>query len=153
MCTDITFRLFARDTSNTLILHPDGPCDTKTETYVILTPCPPGFKLNINRCMCEEGLLQQKVIKCDANTLLFERLENSWISPKWDSQNYIGFVYHPHCPPGYCKPESEVIYFTFSPNVSDPLCSSNRTGFLCGACREDYSLTLNSFNCRVCDNS
>ena len=42
-----------------------------------------------------------------------------------------GFSLHPHCPFEFCKTGEELI---FSIQNIDFQCSSNRFGFLCGAC-------------------
>ncbi len=159
VCTNITFRLNTEDVDKTLIVYPGGPCgntdNTRRETHIILTLCPPGFDQKGGECVCQERLTNlSDTIKCDVDTAEIERPGNSWINPIfYHNGSYIGFILYEDCPLGFCKPEKEKISFRFQPNVSDIQCSSNRTGMLCGACRGNHSLTLNKFNCKVCDNS
>ena len=157
VCTTVTFHIFTNDTNKTLALYPDGPCgntnNTRLESGVIFTPCPPGFVLEGNRCECEDRLLKlNSSLRCDIDTSEIERPGNSWMNPIFENQSYIGFILHRDCPLGYCKPETEKTIFRFTPNISDIQCSSNRTGMLCGACTMGHSLTLNKFHCRSCNN-
>lgn len=159
-CTGIGFRIFTvlEDTDETLILYPDGPCgnteNTRRMIHVILEPCPAGFSLKGTHCVCEDRLLElNRDNKCDVDTALIERPGNSWTKAIWnENESYNGFILHPNCPFSYCKEEHENTMISFSSNASDDQCDSNRSGILCGACKESHSLTLTNFHCKVCGN-
>ena len=59
-----------------------------------------------------------------------------------------GFIRHPFCPLDYCTTESKYI------NLRDPdkQCNVNRSGLLCGKCKEGFSLVLGSSQCKECSN-
>lgn len=162
-CTIVDFKVFTaqNESSKQLVMFPDGPCGNiaATRTFVDLTieDCPPGFDLVDTRCTCEERLLT--VIKnetlCNIDTELIERPTNSWIKPLFDKNlsSYLGFVWNPRCRTVYCRQEREAdpILLNFSNPNSDDQCTENRTGILCGACKEGHSLILSNFNCEICD--
>ena len=50
---------------------------------------------------------------------------------------------HPNCPFHYCVNHTVV----FSLNNTDMQCAQNRSGLLCGRCKEGYSLVLGTFQC------
>ena len=58
-------------------------------------------------------------------------------------------ILHPHCPFYYCVNNT----VTFSLNNSDIQCAYNRSGHLCGACKNNYSLMLGTDHCKQCTNS
>lgn len=163
-CTNIEFQVFAGQGENAkeLVMFPDGPCgniaNTRTFVDITLEDCPPGFDLVGTRCTCEKRLL--RVIKnetlCNIDTGLIQRPSNSWIKPIWDKNlsNYLGFIWNPQCRTVYCKQETggNPILLNFSNPDSDDQCAENRTGILCGACKQGHSLILSSFDCELCDN-
>ena len=61
----------------------------------------------------------------------------------------INLILHPHCPFDYCVNDTVV----FSLNNTDIQCANNRSGLLCGMCKESYSLVLGSSHCKKCTNS
>ena len=157
-CTNVGISLLAGEhvTNKTLYLYPDGPCGNTVRARIAvettLEECPPGFVLSHEHCDCEKRLMDEGNITCDINNGTILRRGNAWIQPIWNNSNYLGFIWHPNCPLGYCKSSQEPIHLDFStPETSDSLCSENRHGLLCGACRQNYSLTLHNFSCKVCE--
>ena len=65
---------------------------------------------------------------------------------------WVGFnnelILHPHCPFDYCVNKPVV----FALNNTDLQCAYNRSGLLCGRCKESYSLVLGTSQCRKCTN-
>ena len=162
-CTNVGVRVFARVDvgSDTLKLYPeDRPCDNIAISLVInLGDCPPGFDLVKDRCDCERRLselINAETIKkttCDVDSETISRPGNAWVQPIWNHSKYLGFIWHPDCPLGYCKSTQEPIRLNFSNlSTSDSLCAKNHTGMLCGACKQNYSLTLHDYTCRECEN-
>ena len=158
-CSDIGFRLFTEEEYIVLTLVPDGPCDDVSGVHktveVTLEPCPPGFELARNHCKCEKRLLElNSSNNCDIDTGLVERPGNSWIQPILDEkQGYRGFILSKECPYDYCIPPStNTVLLNFSSEINDGQCVTNRAGKLCGGCKDGYSLTLNNFECKICQN-
>ena len=160
-CTNVGISLLADEhvSNKTLYLYPDGPCGNtaraRIAVVITLEKCPPGFDLSLDHCDCEKRLLSlinEGNITCDINNEVISRPGNAWIQPIWNDSIYLGFIWHPNCPLGYCKSSQEPIHLDFSiPDTSDSLCSENRHGLLCGACRQNYSLSLHDLSCNLCE--
>ena len=56
---------------------------------------------------------------------------------------------HRDCPLGYCQGESDTISLAHP----DEQCANNRSGVICGACRDNYSIALGSSRCLDCTSS
>ena len=64
-----------------------------------------------------------------------------------------GYLIHPYCPYGYCKPSDVVVEINLNNyNGADTQCTNNRSGILCGTCYPFHSLSLGSSHCIVCPN-
>ena len=157
-CTNVGISLLADEhvSNKTLYLYPDGPCGnvarTRIAVEIMLEECPPGFDLIRDHCDCEERLMNEGNITCDISSGTISRRGNVWIQPIWNNSTYLGFIWHPNCPLGHCKSSLELINLDFSiPDTSDSLCSENRHGLLCGACKQNYSLSLYNYSCKLCD--
>ena len=81
---------------------------------------------------------------------VFRKGTNSWITYINDTDP-SGFVIYPNCPFDYCKPQTENVTINFNlPKGANSQCSFDRTGVLCGGCKEDFSLSLASSRCVPC---
>ena len=107
-----------------------------------LTSCPLGFELSntTKLCDCEELRHTTTTIACDATTNTITRQGNIWIG------NISDCVVYTPCPFDYCN----TAQVNFSLTDPDPQCALNRTGILCGRCRDGLSLALGSNNCIQC---
>ena len=157
-CTNVGISLLAGEqvSNKTIYLYPDGPCgnmaSARIAVEITLEECPPGFDLVRDRCDCEERLRDEENITCDISNGTISRRGNVWIQPIWNDSTYLGLIRHPNCPLGFCKSSQGPIQLDFLiPETSDSLCSENRHGLLCGACRQNYSLSLHDFSCKVCE--
>ena len=96
-------------------------------------------------CVCDD-VIRKLDIQCDINSQSFSHKDGVWI----DYYQLDGYsetiLYHPHCPFDYCA--REWTNFTF--NSTDKQCTHNRSGLICGACKEGYSLTLGGSKCTQC---
>ena len=150
-CTDISYRLFTPDSSENLVLYPDGPCrDTgfaRRIVQVTLLDCPDGFNLSGASCVCDERLLPFTTT-CNVDDDSIERMGAFWISPSLDNGTYLGLIIYPRCPFDYCV--TEAVNVTL--NNPDLQCAYNRTGILCGSCASNLSLALGSSRCLACSN-
>ena len=61
-----------------------------------------------------------------------------------------GIIYNRFCPLYYCKSGNKTVNIGDDPSKQ---CGSNRTGILCGACMENFSLAIGSSRCIECPNS
>ena len=162
-CTNLTFNVFSPHDSEILNLYPNGPCGSATLStshvtiQFIACTCPVGFEPLSNsksstRCECVcDSALSPYITKCNFTTSsVLRKGINSWITyiNGTDPREY---VIYPHCPFDYCHPQVENISINFNlPNGADSQCAHNRTGVLCGACKENLSLSLASSRCVPC---
>ena len=115
---------------------------------VDLLACPVGFQLVRGRCVCHKILLNNNIDTCffSNGTGLILRPVPYWIGLPNDINSSI--LIHPHCPYDYCQ--SKNINITAeSPNTQ---CQYQRSGVLCGSCREGLSMILGSSECKSCSN-
>ena len=158
VCDIIGFRLLTKDDYVLMTLFPDGPCINVSNIHrsleVILDPCPPGFTLDDDRCECEKRLLEfDTSINCDIETGLIKRPGYSWMQPILnENYSYLGFIFRDECAFDYCKPSQDLVFLNFSTDINDDQCAAHRTGTLCGACKNGYSLTLYNYQCKICEN-
>ena len=121
---------------------------------VALAPCPPGFILSKNECIC------------DAHSYIgFTRCNNSHFHVHLKQGFWTGYVLDKPdqftlvtavCPLGFCNYNgSQLIEDMHLPQTASPaalddfMCGSRRTGVLCGKCRAGYTVYYNSPN-HVC---
>ena len=105
--------------------------------------CPLGFKISnkTSSCDCEELRHTTIAITCDVATEMITRQGDIWIGNISDC-----VIAHTPCPFDYCN----TAQVSFALTDADPQCALNRTGILCGRCRDGLSLALGSNNCIQC---
>ena len=139
-----------------ITVNPESCSEMPLNVYVYFDSCPHGFELISGACVCDAKLKGQiNDVDCNIDTGLISRPSNYWIRPILDAnETYDGFMWHPNCPNDYCLPEnaSDAIMLNFATTNTDVQCTENRSGILCGACKEGYSLTLTDFQCTICTN-
>ena len=119
--------------------------------YVKLKPCPPGFVLETDMCICDPLLKSEplSVSTCSLDNETILRPENSWISAEPNANDY-SYTYHVSmdCPFHYCLPYPSHL------NLSNPnsQCQYNRTGILCTDCQKGLSAVFGTSNCKHCAN-
>ena len=154
-CTTITFKLFSVEETycygwTVFKLYPENPCQSLADgvdLYLEIVPCPIGFKLLDDHCMCSDKLLKfTQKCKIENSIGIIERMWNTF----WISQtNTDTLIIHEYrCPLDYCKDVSVDV----SLNISSVQCDFNRNGTLCGQCKENFSLALGSLHCISCSN-
>ena len=159
-CTNIAFRLFTRNKIEYFFTYPQE-CD-KQALYVDVQvdSCPNGFNLTNFTTAVNVLVHSFSSLRVLCATLVDTELISPpnayWMRAILDVNlgNYLGFVWRRNCPGGYCRERNEMdsISLNFSTTDSDSQCTENRTGILCGACKQNYSLTLNNFQCKICEN-
>ena len=115
---------------------------------VDLLACPVGFQLVKGRCVCHQILLDNKIDTCffSNGTALIPRPVPYWIGLPNDTNSPI--LIHPYCPFDYCQ-SKDINITAESPNTQ---CQYQRSGVLCGSCREGLSMILASSECKSCSN-
>ena len=153
-CSNVTYSLSSSQPLVKLILYPDGPCrDTgmaRREVQITFLPCPDGFMLSGEKCICEERL-HPYTTNCNVSDSSIQRKENNfWMKAIYSNETYQGLVIHPsRCPFDYCvNTPVEIILQRI-----DAQCAHNRSGTLCGACIHNFSLSLGSSHCLPCSNT
>ena len=161
-CTKLNYTVFSQSPSITVELHADNSLYVQSDqcfSYEYMLSiivslnqtCPPGFNISESEksCVCEQRLAQYTQ-KCN----ITDRL--GYITRDSGRQFWIGYdnqsnelILHPHCPFDYCVNDTVV----FPLNNTDIQCAYDRSGLLCGACRNGYSLVLGSSICKQCSNN
>ena len=152
MCTTFNYTVFSLEDVS-LELLPEGPCSTYSDKLLlklsIHQSCPPGFMLDNSSmsCVCDP-VLQKYTNHCNITNGLGQ------ISRESDDTFWVGYdqshrlTVHPQCPFDNCVSHA----VNFSLNNTDVQCAYNRSGLLCGACRNEYSLVLGTSRCKQCTN-
>ena len=130
-----------------LELYGDGPCSKFSYRLNISLNqnCPPGFNISEDKsCACEQRLQKYtNLCNISSGNITRDSLEQFWVGYDNDSD---GLILYPHCPFDYCVSQAVV----FPLNNTDVQCAYNRSGLLCGRCKEGYSLVLGTSHCRKC---
>ena len=115
--------------------------------------CPPGFNISesAGSCVCEprlEHYTNNCTITNGIGNITREAGQQFWVG--YDNQSHSDeLILHPLCPYSYCVNDN----VSFPLNESDIQCANNRSGLLCGACKEEHSLVLGTSQCWKCTNS
>ena len=121
----------------------------------LLQGCPPGLILNLDHTECScYNVLANNGFKCSIQSKVgyFKWSNTAWVAAMFNDSKTIGVVYNRFCPPPYCKVGEKTINISMD-SIASEQCASNRTGILCGACMENYSLAIGSSQCIECTNS
>ena len=162
-CSDLTFNVFSPHNYETLNLYPDGPCGSATlsTSHVTIQFIECSFPVGLEplsnsqsppRCVCDcDSKLSPYITDCAvAINSVFRKDTNSWITYINDTDP-PEYVIYPNCPFDYCLPQTQNVTINFNlPNGADSQCAYDRTGVLCGACKEDLSLSLAGSRCVPC---
>ena len=155
-CTKLNYTVFSLSRKVLLVLYPEGsPCSKYDggvlHFYVKLNQtCPPGFNISMSArsCVCEPRLAQytnQCNLTNGVGQITRESNKQFWVG--YDNLSHE-LILHPQCPFDYCVNDAVV----FPLNNTDVQCTYNRSGLLCGRCKEGYSLVLGTHQCRKCTN-
>ena len=122
---------------------------------VYLNDCPSGFVLTDNTCKCQKMFFRVTGHEnlCDSSTGLIKCPQQDWMKPILDENlTYQGFMWSPNCPVHLCRNDKDN-WIDFSSGNVDFLCLDYHTAMLCGACLQNYSLTLSSLKCSKCNSN
>ena len=150
MCTKLNYTVFSQEDVS-LELYPDGPCSTVSAKLIlklsISQSCPLGFSLEKSSmsCVCDQTL-KKYTNNCNITNGLGQ------IARESDDTFWAGYdgtlTVHPQCPIDNCVSHA----VNFSLNNTDMQCAYNKSGLLCGACKDEYSLVLGTSHCKQCTN-
>ena len=148
-CTNLSYHIFTIESSATLVLQlldkcQDSPLSTIT-VHIQLTTCSRGFELINDRCTCDRRLAQYFDV-CNIDTRSVKRKGPTWL--RYDQHH---FKLSTNCPLDYCT--CQVSSPTISLLSPDQQCANHRSGVLCGACKDNYSITLGGSKCSRCTSS
>ena len=158
-CTKLNYTVFSLSRFVNIDLHAEcGPCSKfgdvrKLSIKVTLNQtCPPGFHISeiARSCVCEPRLARYiGTLKCNITNglgrITRDLGQQFWVG--YDGQSG-GLILHPHCPFDYCV--SHTVEFPL--NNTDQQCAYHKSGLLCGACNQGYSLVLGTHHCEQCTN-
>ena len=133
-----------------ILLYVEGSCSRDVlmegnhlRVSLELLPCPIGFNLSKEHvCDCDPRL-QVYTNSCNITEQSIQHKGDFWVGYSNESG---GLILHPHCPFDYCT--SGNVKFTF--NETDKQCKHNRSGLLCGRCKQGLSLTFATSQCTEC---
>ena len=153
-CTSRNYSVTPKNFFNQLELYPSNTSGDTIHLIVNITfkSCPIGFEKSnfTGNCICDHRLWRY-TNTCNINrqAILRNRSSTFWLGVLYNNGNQEGLIHHPFCPLDYCTTESKYI------NLRDPdkQCNVNRSGLLCGKCKEGLSLVLGSSQCKKCSNS
>ena len=149
-CTSLYFTIFSENIiSGIMYLHFGvlGYIPTN-RIEMISQSCPSGFiySSKSKACVCSSFLKRFGITQCNINnTTINIPSHSSWLGVV---DNGTIIAYTEHCPPGYCFSNTII-------NITQPdiMCRGYRMGWLCGQCKEGYSIVLGSTDCYQCSNT
>ena len=152
-CTELNYTVYSLSQSVEMEVHAEGsPCSSYTVLEVALDQtCPLGFTFSESNksCICVQRLAQY-AHRCNiangTGQITRQSGQQFWVG--YDNTSH-GLIRHPHCPFDHCVNYTVV----FSLDDTDLQCAYNKSGLLCGGCKEGYSLVLATPQCRKCTNS
>ena len=161
-CSLLEYSLYPDQSDPTadIELFANGPCNnrgvSKRTINVVFQACtcPIGFQQRETRtqCLCEcDTVLQSYITSCSLENETVLRRPNVWIDYV-NTSTKSGYLLYPNCPFDYCVDELVSVNLNTA-HGADSQCAFNRTGTLCGACKENLSAVLGSSQCRECTNS
>ena len=106
--------------------------------HINFSDCPPGFYLRNRSCVCDSKLVSHKY-SCDIDAEDFVGPPGYWTGLVGQS-----LLFDVHCHPNYCDRGKRDFHLTDDPAEA---CLGNRTGVLCGECKENYSVVFGSDTC------
>ena len=122
-------------------------------SITLLPGCPPGLTLNHNLTTCScYPILADNGFRCSIRnkTGLLQWNSTEWVNATFNESHSTDILHNRFCSLNYCKSGNKTVNIGDDPSKQ---CASNRTGILCGACMENFSLAIGSSRCIECPNS
>ena len=152
-CTTLNYTIkpITYVSSNTITFNvPDGNIYSIRPINVNLNilPCPLGLVVNftLGDCVCNNDINHISGVDCNTSWMPYpiQRSGNNWIYHRYDYYNCT--IAHIGCPFDYCNTSPVKLNL----NESDLQCNFNRSGILCGKCKQGLSLMIGSNRCANC---
>ena len=153
-CTSRNYSLSPKNLFNQLELYPSNRSGNTVHLTLNInfTSCPIGFEQSnfSGECICDHRIWQYtNTCNIDREAIVRNATRTFWLGVSYDdNETFEGFIHHAYCPLSYCTSESKYIHL----NNPDKQCTYNRSGLLCGECKEGLSLVLGSSKCEKCSN-
>ena len=106
-----------------------------------ISNCPLGFCLNDESCTCDNKLTSHGY-SCDIDTETITSPPGYWTGT--EEQEDEDLLLFDLCHLNYCDSDKRDFHITDNPAEA---CLGNRTGVLCGECKENYSVVFGSDTC------
>ena len=162
-CTELQFNVFSPRDYEKILLHANGSC-MDSILYLNIQfkncTCPIGLEpcqstTTACECFCDSRL-SPYVTYCNATTgsLVLKQQSKVWIMYYSNELGAPGYIIYSHCPFDYCLSSTRRVTLNFNyrnDSGSNSLCAYNRKGILCGACKQNLSLSLGSSRCLICE--
>ena len=107
-----------------------------------VSDCPLGFNLHNGSCSCYSKLTSRGY-SCDIDTETITSPPGYWTGTEEQKGSEV-LLFGDLCHPNYCDSEKRDFHITDDPAEA---CLGNRTGVLCGECKENYSVVFGSDTC------
>ena len=107
-----------------------------------VSDCPLGFRLNNESCTCDNKLTSHGY-SCDIDTETITSPPGYWTAREERNETEV-LLFGDLCHPNYCDSDKRDFHLTDDPTEA---CLGNRTGVLCGECKENYSVVFGSDTC------
>ena len=143
----------------TLILTLLGYLDTQIEVDFTLSLCRPGYVIvdhadpRSAKCVCSAVLTKSYhyhgINLCNSTIHAAILAPGMWIGYENVSEPRQDSLYTAICPTGYCKNDVEELAFSSS-ILSEHICNTNRTDFLCGRCHHGTSAVFSDYDTDLC---
>ena len=153
-CISKNYSVTLRNLFNILELYPSNRSGNTLHLFVNVTfeSCPIGFEQSnfTGECICDHRIWQYtNSCSIDREAILRNASRTFWIGIMYNNGTPDGFIHHHFCSLDFCTSGSKYI------NLSNPdeQCKYNRSGLLCGKCKEGLSLLLGSSQCKECSNN
>ena len=154
-CTSRNYSVTPKNLFNNLEFYPGNRSGGTVYLTVNVTfeSCPIGFEQSefTGECICDHRLWQYtNSCNIDRQAILRSATTTFWLQGvSYNNGTPEGFTHHPYCPFDYCISKNKYINL----NHPDEQCSVNRSGLLCGKCKEGLSIVLGSYQCKECSNN
>ena len=148
-CSKVNYSLYHQE--NVTVSLELSLANTRSIVYTIFVrECPIGFQLDTTSGKCDcSPLFKNQNLVCDIQNAVIERPERYWIGlSDHGSDGTPVAAFSLVCPDGYCKTDADV-YEIDSLN-GDFLCENERTGELCGKCKDKLSQQFGTTECAKC---
>ena len=145
-CTTLSYAVDPKQKVS-LDLYTDSSCSALVLNLNGTQSCPDSAN-NSMLCICDQAHTNYGIDRCNFTNGSVEITRESE-DAFWVGYNLsYGLIVHPYSPFDYCVSDR----VTFTLNNTDLQCAHNRSGILCGSCKQGYSLELGTFQCTKCTN-